>query len=582
MIRAMYTKVEPSSSSSSPQKDATFVVLKSHILDLLCTSLIVETTANNARYLLHLLTAFVVEDVAFCPGLPALVIKTIQERMLVIGQWPPMVVLCALQTFNDINALWEYVRRDNKSCSRELVIALCRYIDGLLMSDNLVGNQHLIVRAYDCMTRWVLLGDWIFTDRDCHNAVISTLCRGIGVLSRDDDFAAITNSVGNVAVVPSTSGMSPSATHVNIKDTSDHGGGLPNATVISSGFATIHGSSSDKKKGTRSGPASKFITKIRPPATISGAAGVSTGTKDAGLGLPTFATLSAELAIKTAAETAMAQFLNHLGNFPPFGEVTGVSHLSSLWNEEREVRRIGGVKQKLKSIDRDGSFLSEQSAADAPPNFAEYKKYLKYFAFDNRVIIGMVEIPQWAVETDGWEEGNVSGGTPPAAFPRQRTPQVVIVLRDGTGKYTWMSTLEYSDDDKHNPTTTNSNITTTLLSAFTTEHHHFTPPQMPYSPSGATVVHQTCVNESSIPPLEKLVEAGTDSARAYEIVRKLTERQVEKEEKRVEEIKKSPQVFRMLLAHSGYLTLENRSKLVPLVLSNALLKDLDKLDSLPE
>lgn len=58
-----------------------FTTLKYYILEMLLNCLETETSSFNLRYLLHLIEVYVFEDVAFCPGLVGVVVKTIQEKV---------------------------------------------------------------------------------------------------------------------------------------------------------------------------------------------------------------------------------------------------------------------------------------------------------------------------------------------------------------------------------------------------------------------------------------------------------------------------------------------------------------------
>ena len=49
---------------------------------MLLNCLETETSSFNLRYLLHLIEVYVFEDVAFCPGLVGVVVKTIQEKVI--------------------------------------------------------------------------------------------------------------------------------------------------------------------------------------------------------------------------------------------------------------------------------------------------------------------------------------------------------------------------------------------------------------------------------------------------------------------------------------------------------------------
>ncbi|KAI8817858.1 uncharacterized protein EV422DRAFT_570333 [Fimicolochytrium jonesii] len=492
-IKAMYAN------SEDPQVGGEdvplFKKLKAHLAEMLIASLTTEHSPPNARYILHLVNNFVAEDVAFCPGLPALVIRVVQEKP--IRGWPPDVARTAFQTLNTLSHFYQYIWRDNKNCPRELVLSLCRYVDQSLLEDNLVAAQPLIIAAYDCLVRWVTAGDWITDDKECHRAVIATLCRGIGLLDREDEFAAVSppNTYSGLSPQHSSS-LTASSTVGNLSQLASGGVGIG---IAAYGVETGGG---DKKKGQRHTiAASKLIPKLRGSAAPSAAGSVSTGTKDAGLGLPTFANLTAELTIKGAAEMALAHMVNHLGHFPPYGEVTGVAKVSSMWDEEGEVGRIVAVREALGkrrrrqmwadefgardgSSDEDGdedgnasSLTAEEVAALPTPKvtLADYRKYMRFYAYEKRIIIGIVETPHWAVLDDPAEarketasvtgrlpeSGRTSSLSRPSAGqvsrlggPKRLTPYMTLVLRDATGKYTWMSSLRYVEEDYRTPDTT--------------------------------------------------------------------------------------------------------------------------------
>ncbi|KAI9093828.1 hypothetical protein DFS34DRAFT_665968 [Phlyctochytrium arcticum] len=685
-VKAMYALAEEAillrkEGTSDQEKSVaprhpSFRSLKSHLVDLLLTSLLVEAAPSNAKYVLHLLCSFVAEDAPFCPGLPALVVRTIQDKLT--WGWPPDVMKVAFHTLNTCAYFFSYIRRDNKHCARELVLSMCRFIDNCFQDENLVATQSLIMSAYDTITHWILLGQWIVEDRECHNAVIATLCRGIGVTDRDDDFAGVSASVSN--------SLSTSMTSGNLKDLSNGVTGTgdrertpTNSTLQSfmSGSTVMAGPAlADKKKLQRhSMAASKLIPKLRAAAVgTAQAIPVSTGTKDSGLGLPTFANLTAEMMIKSAAELALAQFLNRLGNFPPFGEVTGVTRVSSVWNEEAEIRRIIGIREKIKRQRQAGTsnpdggkygsghddFVKQGSVA-----VSDFRRYMRYYAFDRRLIIGIIETPHWARDDDDAKENRNSSRVP--------TPQMTMVVRESTGKYTWMTTLKYTHDHIHGegplssaaarPNASHrtsmqpsphppakpddhslpapSHVTNSAHSLSSSDHmstsspptsstsaidqsselnhhsgnswpspsqkeaRHFRPFPYPYTPQNASVVTFKSVNEDSIPSLDDIIPLGSDSSRNHGVVTAITSKWRKREIERIDEILRSddykksttaaqpppidlmdsdaaPRAFRLFLGHLGFLTPETQSKLWPLQMSDALLKDLHRVDVLPE
>lgn len=78
-IRVLYTTDSPADGSIPASKR--FTTLKYYILEMLLNCLETETSSFNLRYLLHLIEVYVFEDVAFCPGLVGVVVKTIQEKV---------------------------------------------------------------------------------------------------------------------------------------------------------------------------------------------------------------------------------------------------------------------------------------------------------------------------------------------------------------------------------------------------------------------------------------------------------------------------------------------------------------------
>ncbi|KAJ3009267.1 hypothetical protein HKX48_008074 [Thoreauomyces humboldtii] len=593
-IRAMYFKSQEPVAGAEPSGGAHFCRLKPHLAELLLIALHTEHEPSNSRYILHLLTMFVAEDAPFCPGLPALVVRCIQEKLTA---WPPDVLRTAFQTLNSLSGYYEYIQRNNKSCPRDLVLALCRYIDTSLVEENLVSSQGLIIAAYDCMIRWVICGDWITVEQATHIAVIATLSRGIGVLDRDDDFAAVapplppphphpshhhpahhqnqTHTGGSTLVNShSSNSITTSATIGNFRDLASMAGGAGSAgnTV------------SDKKKVPRhSMAASKLLPKLRGahvagPTTGSGGS-VSTGTRDAGLGLPTFASLTAEMMIKGAAESALGRMVNMLGNFPPFGEASGVAAVGSVWDEEKELKRIVSLRKSL--IEKESGKQADDE--ENPVSLADYRRYMRYYAFDKRTILGILETPAWA--------------RPVASSSDALVPAMTLVLRDSSGKYTWMSTVRYVEEGEEVSTRCSLVRPENTSMDETVAGIHVLPQPYPYSPLNAIVRNRECVNASAVPPLdtgvdvdawEKAVKANApelsvETASVDTETRKHISTAVQPPQPLdLMDPHRSPQCFRLYLAQAGYLSPTTLQKLWPLPITDALLQELRRVDSLPE
>ncbi|KAJ3153889.1 hypothetical protein HDU89_008754 [Geranomyces variabilis] len=578
-VRAMYAKAHDGARGESGEP--LFRQLKHHLGEILLLSLHSESAPSNSRYLLHLVSIFVAEDAPFCPGLPALVVRCIQEKLTA---WPPDVVKTAFQTLNGLAGYYKYLRRDNKSCPKELVMALCRYIDNHLADDNLVAAQSLVIAAYDCMTRWVVCGQWIVEERATLLSVIATLSRGIAVLDREEEFAAVgdtdatVHSAGNHAIASSNTasgGVTPAPLHSSTqRDVHAIAGAAGNGANLLA----------EKKKVPRHGmAASKLIPKLRSqPAHTKdtehkGGGFVSTGTKDAGLGLPTFASLTAEMMIKGAAEMALSRMANQLGNFPPYGERTGVSSVSSIWSEEAELQRIVKVRRQLQRAKRkplatgnaDDTAIAED---DAPVTLQDYKRYIRYYAFDKRTVLGILETPAWATSTP------------------QRTPAMTMILRDSSGKYTWMSSMKYVEDDNAECTS----VVAALPFDSSSELNQKDRPQplsYPYAPRNAAVCNLPSVNDSAIPSLDSGEEtdrwrdavARTAATRPQPHALAKTRTTADPPQAADPMDPETPTAsFRLFLAQTGYLAAATRGQMWPLPITDALLAELRRIDTLPE
>ncbi|KAF0561745.1 rap/ran GTPase-activating protein [Gigaspora margarita] len=567
LMRVLYSEDE-GDISKKEKKPEPFTALKFYILELLLKSLKTEKSTYNLRYLLHLINVYVVEDVAFCPGLVGLVVKSIQEKVLTMNL-PSDVTLYAFDVLKDFVGLYEYVQRDSKNCARELVLEFCRYIDTMLSGayGGLSITFNLVERAYDCMMRWILIGQWIVGDRDCHEAVISTISKGISIIptNQDDENAQPSSPVDknknrkepmpNKLFAPRGNKMSTANSESNLQ---------------------VGGQHHYRKKG--------------------------------------------EMAVKLAAEIAMSQFVNHLGNFPAWSDHIGPSRVSTLFNDDLLLAK---------------AWIAESNSGSIP-------ELVRYFLIDNRVVIGFVEIPkhpiwiinkdsQFLTTSDNFETPVEAGtpvstpGTPKAPTPQtyiqkeldevEECPSVIIVMRDSTGKYSWESHMCYKppigdnikvrplspeiDKDFHEPTLLSPLQSFPILRT-ETPPHFFNDQQGIKDQS--FIQRVLCFNDDQIPTVDNIFEAGSDSWRAYCGVKKLTQRQKEIEVQAFEERKhikfdhqnykaipatsnsnlESPQVFRLFMSQMGLLSLENRHHVIPLHISEKFISDIEKLDLLNE
>ncbi|KAI8996097.1 hypothetical protein BC832DRAFT_567895 [Gaertneriomyces semiglobifer] len=609
-IYAMYAQNDSANSLEGGREELLFRELKPYLVELLLASLNAETNTLNARFLLHSLVTFVAEDAVFCPGLPALVIRSIHEKLT--SGWDAEIVKAAFHALNQLVAIYDFNSRENKSCPRDLVLSLCRYIDFSLEDETLVAAQSRIVAAYESLIRWAVSGNWIINDPECHAVVLSTLSRGIGILDRQNDFAVISSGLATHFNQSTPGPIIASATSGNLKELANGATTLDRDRIASSAGTTTTGATEKKKPQRHAMSAAKLIPKLRSalPTTVP----VSTGSKDGGFGLPTFASLTAEMMVKAAAEVALNHLTNHLGHFPPSGERTGVARVSSMWKEVEEVKKIVAARRTLQTSEkpaREPKSPLDDDVANAlsdDVSLEDFKKYVRYYAYDRRLIIGFVDTPAWAYQHSN--DGH-----------RKATPTMTLIVRDSSGKYTWQTSMKYVDDKESAPRQLNSDnsqlispsgsqdflqtsgipITAPAAASVTS----FVPPSYPYNPRRSRVVHCEAVNEGSIPSVNDLLPVGSREVIEQQRIQRLTEQLATEENAKIKRILNSPdyaknvhisppaplnlydpdtttQTHRFFLATMGYLTPETLSRLCPLRISDNMLKELQKVDGLSE
>ncbi|CEP06859.1 hypothetical protein [Parasitella parasitica] len=340
LIRVLY---------ASPAQDSAerpFLSLKFYILEVLLISLRTETSSYNMRYILHLINVYVNEDVPFCPGLVGTVVKLIQDKILTM-QLPADVTLVAFDVLMDFVDLYDFVKRDSKqNVARELVLALSRYVDILINAEKLAQTYPLIVQAYDCMIKWVLVSQWIVDDRDCYKAVIATLSKGITIFEREAPSAPIEP--------------------VNVEK---------------------------KKRRDTAFPPTKQLFQLPPRVNKGLHQHHHNNAQDQNAanarGLTTTTTHTKEqVAVRMAAEYCMSQFVNQLGRFASPHE-----------------HALGGFSSA--KID-DVAQMKQIRAQDATHswNAAESSSMIRYFLIDKRTLLTIIDVTD-PNPTNRDEPGNV-------------------------------------------------------------------------------------------------------------------------------------------------------------------------------
>ncbi|KAI9496808.1 hypothetical protein BDB00DRAFT_869033 [Zychaea mexicana] len=535
-----------------------FTGLKFYILELLLMSLRTETSSYNMRYLLHLINVYVIEDVPFCPGLVGTVVKLIEEKILTM-QMPSDVTLVAFDVLIDFVDLYDY------NVARELVLALSRYVDALINAGKLIHSYPLIVQAYDCMIKWILVSQWIMDDQDCYKAVIATLSKGITIFDRETD---TTNTVE-----------------------SQH--------------------PEKKKRRDTTFPPTKQLFQLppranKPTTTSSNTASNPLQQSSSGSGGRSNSTVykKEEVAVRMAAEYCMSQFVNQLGKFP-------------MWNEQRFSNRKAMIMSDLQQVKYRRWKQHQQGKTDNKSNTTindsnnstwESRDSIRYFLFDKRMILAVYDVE--------------------STFGPKETPAVVAIIRDTTGKYVWSVETRYKDPRKvangspttASPTTSPSGTTSppallenngdspltdgsgpTITGNNNSNNARRQQQQQQQQNNNVLQVPVAqAVNEDAIPNIDNLFDKSSDNWKQWASIQSLAEREQSAETAAVEKSKKKPldrysalptgenintdsaRGFRLLLSELGLLLPQNRAHITPLRITDTLITEIETLDMLNE
>jgi hypothetical protein len=339
--------------------------------------------------------------------------------------------------------------------------------------------QSIVIKMYSILCRLALQGTWLLNDAVTRKILIAAHVRGISILERDSSFGSLENNEQSI-IVP---------TFLNLNTLNDINRNIETDQANSNNAGYIHYSplSNKNRKATRISLAPKpKISKLFPIPLNQNFMNppVSTGQKDAGLGLPTFAVLSTEIQLKSAAESSMSMITAHFANFPPKNSCLGVTKLDSAWNETNFV-----AKQRAYGIDIG---MGEEKNA--------VSMYVRYFTYQKRLILGMVEIPPWvSKEKDALN------------------PKIVLSIRDANGKFSWMGELEFKESPSPLELSLND------LPEFTPFPHVFLQPK-----TEAVLVNS--VNEAFIPTFTDCCEVfGPDYDVESELKRIQLQHEVEKD-----------------------------------------------------
>lgn len=201
-------------------------------------------------------------------------------------------------------------------------------MDSLITAGKLAQTYPLIVQAYDCMIKWILVSQWIIDDQDCYKAVIATLSKGITIFDKDLISSTPSEPVNVEKKKRRDTGFPPTKQLFQLPPRANKG---------------AHHNSSNQQDNQ--------------PSSSIGARKHSTARK------------KEEVAVKMAAEYCMSQFVNQLGRFVlPYEHALG-GYRPVMMDDIMQLKRIRAQEKKLTDNSK-----------------------IRYFLIDKRVLLSVIDV----------------------------------------------------------------------------------------------------------------------------------------------------------------------------------------------
>jgi hypothetical protein len=424
-------------------------------------------------------------------------------------------------------------------------LALSRYVDTLIGAGKLVQTYPLIVQAYDCMIKWILVSQWIIDDRDCYKAVIATLSKGITIFDRDSTTSAAPTEPANPekkkrrdTAFPPTKQLFQLPPRVNKHTNTPH-------HHDSHQTATASASSSRNNSGVHK---------------------------------------KEEMAVRMAAEYCMSQFVNQLGRFCLPNEHALGGCRSAMVDDVLQLK-------KFREMQKQDSSLTHSSS-------------VRYFLIDKKTLLAMIDVTDKIPKQSKDSPDNIPSIV---AVIRDTTGKYVWSMetqyKDPSAP---MITSSVPVESPLSLLTTSISTYATATSASgylkpPTNQDYFEQQQQKRDEKPVTVPTAVAVNEREMPSMDKVFVPKSEEWKQWETVKTLMKRQEEselthmksdREDKFLSKYqisttgsnidKDSPRGFRLLLSQIGFLLPRNRNHITPLHITDSVISEMETLDMLSE
>jgi hypothetical protein len=161
--------------------DNSFSSIKIYILNVLLHFLSSEANGDNLILTLHLIDVYLIHETSSqAPELIRIAISNLSDQMLKFNLSEQVI----LGVFSLLNNLLERLPIDgiaNQEILQEVVSSICKFIDRSLSMGDVGFTRRLIISAYFTLDRWISQGIWITTEdnTDYASDVFKILYRGI-------------------------------------------------------------------------------------------------------------------------------------------------------------------------------------------------------------------------------------------------------------------------------------------------------------------------------------------------------------------------------------------------------------------
>eukprot|EP01135_Chromosphaera_perkinsii_P004404 Nk52_evm7s280 gene=Nk52_evmTU7s280 len=388
-----------------------FISYKSVLSNLMLDAFMCESDSMNTQLLLHAIAVFMLEDRDHTPQLVSSAVRTIEKQLMKM-KWNTDVTLTAFDVLSRLVDHLPLIEQYDQKLAPEVAKSLCRYITE---QTNKPTQKHtkdlhsMIGAAYYCLLGWCLKGQWLFHNPGHILLVLEVIELGMTgaksrrrLVVRDQD----NGTSGH------TGGGSNNYSNPNNSSGGISGGNINNNSNEVNTSSSIINSSNMRESGVNDARTSALHNDSVFSANMSGisAATVSSYGEDDranDIGVPKESKLAhpPSKRVKEAAEALLHLIVNNIGNFPP---TSGPSRVSTLVTESE---LIEDLKKEMKRRS-----MEPEKALE----------YVRYFALDNSIIIGLIEKP--------FKSG---------------CPGATVIIRDSYGKFSWETELTYLARAEH-------------------------------------------------------------------------------------------------------------------------------------